>query len=195
MALCERVGIAIKPLSLFDAEVQNGQLLFRVVRVDRDHLRIEHLTDFLSHEIVNSLHVEPGRQPLLHAVDDGKFGIALLCFFQKVLGFVEETGIFQRHTHRICQRGQQTQVRFRKGMIMIQVFKSDNAAKFHALDQRHINAGLRRLCPRDIHRPKGVQLCFAVETKRFARIDNPTEDRSRRHRWERTADTALHSVQ
>ena len=71
---------------------------------------LEDFMNLVADVIVNGLNIELRCQSTLHAVDYSQFSGSLLCLRQQTLCFVEKARIFQGHTHRAGQGGQQAQV-------------------------------------------------------------------------------------
>ena len=64
----------------------------RIVDPDADIGLVEDFADLVADGVVNPLHVEFGRQRLLHAIDDRQFRGALLALLEQTLSFVEQQG-------------------------------------------------------------------------------------------------------
>src|SRR5688572_14731667 len=99
-----------------------------VIRTDDDRLRIEHSLYLVTDQVVDGLHIQFGCQPLLHAVDDGKFGSALLRLSEQALGLSKETNILNRDDSLICKGFQQLDP------FLVQKFR------FHAADRNASNS-------------------------------------------------------
>ena len=83
----------------------------RLVITDKDDgLGIEDLPDAVTDNIIDRLNIQVLCEAGLHAVDDGKFRIALLCDLEQALGFVKQTGIFECHTHAVGKRLKQAHI-------------------------------------------------------------------------------------
>ena len=67
-------------LATFDIILGNYHFLLRMINADICGIRFEYLPDLIANQIIDRLHIQFGSQPLLHAVDDGKFGIRALRF-------------------------------------------------------------------------------------------------------------------
>ena len=87
---------------------------FRHVLSDKEHgsyssaalyKRISNLasniTEFVTNQIDDRLEIQLGCKPLLHAVDNGKFGGAVFGDLEQPLGLIEETRVLERDAHGI----------------------------------------------------------------------------------------------
>ena len=86
------------------------------------HVRlIEDLADLVADSVIDALHVQFGRERLLHTVDDCEFRGALLALLEQALRLVEQARIFQRHAHRVGQRLQKADVRWSERVLAVHV--------------------------------------------------------------------------
>ena len=139
----ERLFIVIvDPLSAFEAIHDPVGLAFMVEDIDEYRLRIEHLPDLISDEVIDGLHVELGSKPFLDAIDDGQFRGALFRLLEEALGLVEEAGVLEGDAHGVGDRGEQPDVKISERVLAFEVDEADKAAGLLTDDERDIKGGL-----------------------------------------------------
>ena len=90
-----------------------------------------------SWEASPTLHVELGGERLLHAVDDGKLGGALLALLEEALRLVEQTRVLQRHAHARGDGAQQTHLGFSEGILALVILQCDGPQHAIAAEDRN----------------------------------------------------------
>ncbi|MBV6504455.1 MAG: hypothetical protein AKCLJLPJ_02607 [Fimbriimonadales bacterium] len=104
-------SVEMDPLTALDEIFVINFAASRVIQRDQRRLCVENLGHLIADEVNDGLELQFGCQPLLNAVDDRQFGVALLRLFEQTLSLVKETGILQRDTHRVGKGLQQTNIR------------------------------------------------------------------------------------
>src|SRR5215212_255914 len=140
MSFGDRGRIRIESFPLFNSIVENTLTFVQVKGVDGDHLRVEHLTDLVSHNVVDDLQFQAGCQSFLDAVDDSKFGGALFRLFEQTLGLIKETRVFEGDAHRVGQRLHQVHIVFLEGKLFIALYAND---PFYFITQQNRNTQKR----------------------------------------------------
>ena len=95
-----RLGVDRHPLAVLENIRKVDRVRHRVVNANADVSLIEDLANLVADGVIDSLHVEFGRERLLHAIDDRKLGVALLGFLQEALRLVEQAGVLERAAER-----------------------------------------------------------------------------------------------
>src|SRR5687768_16236675 len=88
-------------LTTFYIVLGNYNFFIRMIYPNISGICFEYLPDFIANQIIDRLHIQFGGQSLLHTVDDCEFSDALFRLFEQALRFIEETGILERHAHRV----------------------------------------------------------------------------------------------
>ena len=107
-----------------------------VVPADADLLGAEHFAQLVADEVDDGLEVELRRHAFLDAVDHRQLGGATLGLLEQALRLVEQARVFQRHAHRVGERGQQVDVLVRERVLAVGV-DGDHAERLVALENRH----------------------------------------------------------
>ena len=93
-------GLDSDPLAVVVDEGKLDQAGGGVEHADVDIGFMEHLANLVADRVVDALHIQLGRQRLLHAVDDGQLGGPLLGLVQQPLRLGELPRVLQRRAHR-----------------------------------------------------------------------------------------------
>jgi hypothetical protein len=88
------------------------RLVLLGVQANIDGLRIEDLLDLVAHQVVHRLHVEPGSESFLDAVDDRQLSRAFVRFLEQPLRLIEQSRTLERHAQTARERREQSDVAF-----------------------------------------------------------------------------------
>ena len=135
------------PLSVLVGVRIMDELGLRVVDPDAHVCVAEDFANLVADRIVDPLDVELGGERRLHAVDDGKFGVALLRLFQQPLRFVEQACVFERGAERGGDRGKEPNFRLAERMLALEILDHDVAKQPIAADDRDCDHRPTRVCP------------------------------------------------
>src|ERR1700682_4112143 len=131
---CRRNG---DPLAVNGQVRVTNQAGLRVHDADA-HVRLfEDLADLVAYGIVDALDGNLAGERLLHAVDNGELGRALLALLEQALRFIEQPRVFECHAHAVGERLQQPYVGVAEGVLALHVDQIDHPAHLLARYQRH----------------------------------------------------------
>ncbi len=102
---------------------------------------VEHLPQFVAHQVHDGLEIQLGGQALLDAVDDSQLGVALLGFLEQALGLVEKTGILECHAHAGGHGLHQAYIRLAEGILALIILYNNRTNYPGGADDRYQNQG------------------------------------------------------